>query len=156
MLGSLVGVLVACGGQSVQHHESADASGAAAGFGGKDGSSAAGNATGGNATTGSGGVRDCISTARWCCDRSVGDFVAALCDPSTGTTHCSEGMVEVPQGGACAPEGYDVKSCDELDKLSCPRVELECHSAARCSTMCSCRVSSPGDEPTWYCNALAC
>jgi hypothetical protein len=101
-------------------------------------------------------VRDCSSTTRWCCDRTVGDFVAALCDPSTGVTHCSDGTVEIAQGEACAPDGYDVKSCDELDKLPCASHELECHSAARCSTMCTCEINGSGDESIWYCNALAC
>ena len=101
-------------------------------------------------------VQDCNSSTRWCCDRNVGAFVAAVCDPSTGTTHCSEGTVETPPGGACAPEGSDVESCDELDKLPCASVELECHTAARCSTFCSCELNGSSDVPTWNCTALAC
>jgi hypothetical protein len=112
------------------------------------------SATGGSAAVG--GANDCSSNPLRCCDRSVGVFVESFCDATTGAWSCRAAAVEVAQGRVCAPTGFELGTCDELNDKTCPSVDFECHEAGKCTTFCTCEIHPPGDLPVWTCKSLAC
>ena len=166
-----VAALAGCAGES-RHH--VDGSGAAAALAGTAGAPAAAGGTtstggdgatggaptiaisaaGAGGTSGSGGA-DCGSSTPSCCDRNAGVFVASACDAATGEQQCSHGAVEV-QSVVCAPTGYDVDRCSELEYTPCTSVGLECHENIRCGTFGECELDSPSDLPVWICNGRVC
>jgi hypothetical protein len=122
--------------------------------GGKGGASGAVSASGGS-TAIDGGVADCNSSRLYCCDRSTGAWVPSDCDAS-GISSCPSDTTKIEPGGVCAPIGYDVTSCGDLQGQTCPVLLFGCSNAERCSWFCICETPRDSDALMWWCSMHLC